>query len=98
MSEHIPDQPEPFELIASYYTDDPVIDKFTHVFSETNPYNHGYYTMLATDNTGWGFSNWTEGQYEEGGDNSHLGNEVCLLATSGLYHHVQARMHEGDEL
>lgn len=98
MTDHY-EQPEPFELIASYHTDEPVIDKWTHVFNERNPYN-GHWTMLATDNTGFGFSQFCEGMYDPDpdGDNSHLGNEVCLLVGSALHKHVLARMHEGDEL
>ena len=92
-----PEQSEPFALIASYHTDEPVIDKWTHVFNERNPSN-GYWTMLATDNTGFRFSQFCEGMYTPDGDNSHLGNEVCLLIGSALHKHVLARMHAGEEL
>jgi hypothetical protein len=88
--------PEPFELIDTFYTDESVIDKWTHVFNEVNPFN-GYYTMLATDNTGFGFSQWCEGQYTPDGVNSHLGNQVCLIG-GVLLRHVMARMAEGQEL
>lgn len=87
---------EPFELIGSFYTGEPVIDRWTHVFSEQNPLN-GYYTMLATSDTGFGFSQWVEGIYDPDGPNEHLGNEVCLLAGSALHKHVMARMREGEE-
>ena len=90
-------QTEPFEIIDAFYTDDSVIDRWTTVFNEVNPYN-GYHTMLATDDTGFGFSQWAEGTYSPDGSNEHLGNQVCLLAGSVLLRHVMQRMHEGDVL
>lgn len=84
--------PEPFRLIDTFYTDEPVIDKWTHVFNEVNLFN-GCHTMLATDNTGFGFSQWTEGSYTPDGDNSHLGYQVCLIG-GVLLNHVMQRMAE----
>lgn len=99
MTEHYDDQWQQAEaaqrrmetLIDVFCTDEPVIDKWTIVTNETNPYNHGYHTMLATDNTGWGFSQWTEGRYTPDGDNSHLGNQVCLIGGT-LLNHVLRRL------
>ena len=86
---------EPFKLIDAFYTAEPVIDQWTFVFNEVNPVN-GYHTMLATDYTGRGFSQWTEGAYNADGDNSHLGYQVCLIG-GVLLRHVMARMAEGQE-
>lgn len=85
-----------FKLIDSFYTDEPVIDRWTHVFSERN-LNNNYHTMLATDSTGWDFSQWCEGLYTSDGDNSHLGNQVCLIG-GVLLRHVMARMDEGGDV
>lgn len=90
------EQAEPFTIIDTFYTDEPVIDKWTIVFNERNPFN-GCNTMLATSNTGWGFSQWCEGLYTPDGDNSHLGNQVCLIG-GVLLNHVLQRMAEGQEL
>ena len=86
--------PEPFEIIDAFYADEPVIDRWTVVFNETNPFN-GCHTMLATDDTGRGFSQWCEGTYEPAGDNSHLGYQVCLIG-GVLLRHVMGRMAEGE--
>lgn len=83
-----------FRLIDAYHTDEPVIDKWTMVFNEVNPQT-GYYTMLATNDTGFGFSQWTEGAYDPDGPNEHLGHQVCLIGGT-LLRHVTERMHEGD--
>lgn len=84
-----------FRLIDVFRTDTPVIDKWTFVFNETNPYNHGYYTMLATSETGWGFSQWTEGDYDPGGDNAHLGYRPRRIGET-LVNYVLSRMTEGE--
>ena len=92
MSEQLP---EPFKILDAFYVDEPVIDRWTIVFNEVNPFN-GLYTMLATDDTGRGFSQWTEGRYTLEGNNSHLGYQVCLIG-GVLLRHVLARMAEGQE-
>lgn len=78
------------KLLEVFYTDEPVIDKWTFVFDETNPIN-GYFTMLATSETGRGFSQWTEGMYEPGGNNDHLGNRPDIIGP-WLVEHVIERM------
>ncbi len=81
---------EPFRLIDVFRTDDPVIDKWTFVLNEVNPLN-GYHTMIATSETGQGFSQFCEGQYDPDGDNSHLGERPRYLP-EGLMEHVLERM------
>lgn len=88
--------PNDLNIIDAFYTDEPVIDQWTIVFNERNSFN-GCHTILATDTTGFGFSQWCEGQYVPRGNNSHLGNQACLLASSALSRHVMARMHEGEQ-
>lgn len=82
---------EKITIIDVFYTDDPVIDKWTWVLNETNPYNHSYNAMIATDNTGRGFSQMCEGLYEPGGDNAHLGYRPRLVGES-LVNHVMGRL------
>jgi len=84
------DSPEPFRLIDVLKTDESVIDQWTFVFDEVNPYN-GYHTMLSTDNTGWGFSQFCEGMYDPDGDNSHLGERPRFIGET-LVNHVIARI------
>lgn len=88
---------EVVKIIDAFYLDEPVVDHWTIVTDEYNPCT-GYYSMLATDNTGWGFSQWTEGRYTPDGDNSHLGNQVCLIGGT-LLNHVLRRLEpmEGEE-
>ena len=80
-------------LIDAYYQPG-VIDCYTFVFDERNP-RTAYYTMLATDETGGMFSQWTEGVYDPDGANEHLGERVRLqqLGTV-LVEHVLGRMNE----
>ncbi len=64
------------ELLDCFYQRDlPVIDRYSFVFDERDP-RTGYYTMLATSETGGAFSQWTEGTYEPRGKNLHLGERV----------------------
>ena len=63
------------KLLEIFRTEEPVIDKLTFVFDEVDPLT-GCNTMLATSEDGHAFNQWTEGKYEEGGDNSHLGESV----------------------
>ena len=83
------------KLIDAYRTDDPVIDKWTFVTDEVNPWN-GYSTMIATDDTGRGFSQFCEGLYEYDGENKHLGYRPRLIGET-LVNHVLGRMTEGEE-
>ena len=80
------------KLLDVLRTNEPVIDRWTFVFDERNPHN-GCYPMLATDDDGGMFSQWTEGYYEPDGDNSHLGNQVWLIGGT-LLRHVMQRMAE----
>ncbi len=84
---------ESFKLIDVFKSDEPVIDQWTFVFDEVNPYN-GCYTMLSTDNTGWGFSQFCEGLYAPGSANAHLGERPRLISEY-LVNHVIERI--GDE-
>lgn len=77
-------------ILEVFKTDEPVIDQWTFVLDETNPLN-GCYTMIATDNSGFGFSQFCEGQYEPGGDNSHLGERPRYMP-EGLLNHVLERL------
>ena len=83
------------ELVDCFYQRDiPVIDRFTFVFDEHDP-RSGYYTMLATSETGATFSQWTEGAYEPGGKNLHLGERVDFQSLGKvLVEHVLGRMEE----
>jgi len=85
---------EPLEIIDTFYTDEPVIDRWTVVFNERNPLT-GYHTMLALDYDARMFSQFTEGQYTPDGDNSHLGNQVCLIGKK-LVEHVAGRLSDGE--
>ncbi len=80
-------------LIDSYYQPG-IIDCYTFVFDERKP-RTAYYTMLATDETGGRFSQWTEGMYDPDGANEHLGVRVLFqyLGTV-LIDHVLDRMNE----
>ncbi len=81
-----------FQLIDCFHSNEPVIDTWTFVFNEVNPLT-GYYTMLATDNTGWGFSQFSEGLYRPGGDNAHLGERPRYIGER-LVNHVLRRVGE----
>ena len=80
-------------LIDSYYQPG-VIDCYTFVFDERKP-RTAYYTMLATDETGGMFSQWTEGMYNPDGANEHLGMRVLFpYLGKVLVDHVLDRMNE----
>ena len=80
-------------LIDSYYQPG-VIDCYTFVFDERKP-RTAYYTMLATDETGGRFSQWTEGMYDPDGANEHLGVRVLFQHLGKvLVDHVLDRMKE----
>lgn len=79
------------KLIDCFYQEG-VIDCYTFVFDERSPLN-GYYTMLATSETGCAFSQWTEGLYAPDRDNSHLGERPRFIGEQ-LVHHVLARLEE----
>ena len=83
------------ELVDCFYQRDiPVIDCFTFVFDERDP-RTGYWTMLATSETGASFSQWTEGYYEPDGKNLHLGERVEFQSVGSiLVAHVLGRMEE----
>jgi len=81
-------------IIDVFYTDESVIDKWTFVLNEVNPFT-GYHTMIATDNSGFGFSQFCEGQYDPDGDNSHLGEQPRYIGER-LVNHVLARLTEGE--
>jgi hypothetical protein len=88
MSEQIPNQP--LRIIDVFVTDDPVIDKWTIVTNEKDPWT-GYNTMLGTDETGRDFSQWTSGFYELGELNPHLGVRPRLIGEQ-LVNHVIGRL------
>jgi hypothetical protein len=81
------------ELVDAFYQSG-VHDCYTFVFSEHDP-RTGFYTMLATSETGRSFSQWTEGMYDPAAENEHLG-ERRLFAEIGktLMDHVFGRMAE----
>jgi len=83
------------ELVDCFYQRDiPVIDRYSFVFDERDP-RSGFYTMLATSQTGGAFSQWTEGYYEPGGKNLHLGERVDFQSVGKvLVAHVLGRMEE----
>jgi hypothetical protein len=83
------------ELLDCFYQRDiPVIDRYSFVFDERDP-RTCYYTMLATSETGGDFSQWTEGYYEPGGKNLHLGERVDFQSLGkALVEHVLGRMEE----
>jgi hypothetical protein len=75
-------------------TDEPVIDNWTTVFDDVDPLT-GDYLMLATDHDGFMFSQWTDGQYEPDGDNSHLGYRPRLMSEA-LLDHILWRMRDDE--
>jgi len=83
------------KLVDCFYQRDiSVIDRFTFVFDEHDP-RTGYYTMLATSETGSAFSQWTSGSYEPNGKNLHLGERVEFQSLGKvLVEHVLGRMEE----
>lgn len=84
------------KLIDVYHTSEPVIDTWTFVVDEVDP-TTGYYDMLATSETGHVFSQWTSGEYDPDGENSHLGERPRVIGEL-LVNHVIARMsHEPHE-
>ena len=83
------------ELIDTFHSP-AFIDCYTFVFDEIDPLTH-LYTMLATSETGRNFSQWTEGHYIPGEDNSHLGERVRFADVGRpLVEHVLGRMQEGE--
>ncbi len=88
------EQSEPFTIIDVFRTDASVIDQWTFVFNAVNPWN-GHHTMLSTDNTGFGFSQFCEGLYTPGGDNAHLGERPRYIGER-LVNHVLGRLREGE--
>ncbi len=87
------ESPEPFRLIDAFRTDEPVIDTWTFVFDERDPWT-GYYTMLGTDDDGRMFSQFSSGFYEPGEANPHLGERPRLISER-LLNHILER--GGDE-
>jgi hypothetical protein len=83
------------ELLDCFYQRNlPVIDRFTFVYDEQDP-RTGYFTMLATSETGASFSQWTEGFYEPEGKHLHLGERVEFQrAGKLLVAHVLGRIAE----
>ncbi len=77
------------ELIDCFYQEG-VIDCYTFVFDECDRWTN-YYTMLATDHDGRMFSQVTEGFYEPGELNPHLGVRPQVIGEA-LIHHVIGRM------
>jgi hypothetical protein len=81
-------------LDCHYQREIPVTDRYTFVFDERDP-RTGFYTMLATSETGASFSQWTEGFYEPDGKNLHLGERVDFQSVGKvLVEHVLGRMEE----
>lgn len=79
------------KLIDCFYQDG-VIDCYTFVFDERDQWTN-YSIMLATDHDGRMFSQWTEGFYEPGEANPHLGQRPHLIGEA-LVNHVIARESE----
>jgi len=79
------------EVLATFYQLD-VIGCWTVVKDERDPQT-GYRTMLALVYDARMFSQFTEGYYEPGGGNSHLGAQVCLMGKH-LVEHVAGRLRE----
>ena len=79
------------DLPDAYYRPG-TIDCYTFVLSEQDP-RTGYYSMLATDDEGIMFSQWTEGMYDPNGRNEHLGQRVIFgYLGRRLVNHVLDRM------
>jgi hypothetical protein len=72
------------KLIDCFYQDG-VIDCYTFVFEERDRWTN-YHTMLATDHDGRMFSQWTEGYYDPGGPNAHLGQRPRIMSERLLNH------------
>lgn len=79
-------------IIDVFRTDEPVIDKWAFVLNEVNPYNN-YHTMIATSETGFGFSQFCEGFYEPGEANRHLGERPRIIGEA-LVNHVLGRLRQ----
>lgn len=57
--------------------------------------NEELWPMLGTDKTGAGFSQFCDGEYHPGGDNSHLGKQVEWdKVPEILRKHVERRVNE----
>lgn len=78
------------KLIDAFRTDEPVIDTWTFVFDERDPYTN-YYTMLGTDDDGRMFSQFTSGFYEPGEANTHLGERPRFIGET-LVNHIIGRL------
>ena len=83
---------ESLKLLDCFYQPG-TIDSWTFVTDERDNWT-GYSTMLATDETGSAFSQWTSGFYEPGELNPHLGYRPRFIGEI-LVHHLLARMAEG---
>ena len=78
-------------LIDCFYQNG-AIDCYTFVFDERDQWTN-YYTMLATDHDGRMFSQWTEGFYEVGEANPHLGERPRSIGET-LVNHVLGRLED----
>ncbi len=66
-----------------------VIDGWTFVFDKEPGECYAdecYYPMLATDDDGVMFSQWTEGYYDPEGTNTHLGERQRVISERLLNH------------
>ena len=77
-------------VIDVFRTNEPVIDNWTFVLADRDPWT-GYYSMLGTDDSGRGFSQFCSGFYEPGEANTHLGERPRYLP-EGLLNHVMMRL------
>lgn len=66
------------------------LDRYTFVLNERDGQ---YYQMLGTDERGTGFSQFSSGQFNYHGDNSHLGKPVKWAELDAkLQRHVEGRL------
>jgi hypothetical protein len=87
---------ERLEVIDAFYQPD-ALDCWTIVFNEQSPINPYYFTMLALSRYAQSFSQWTEGAYEPGAANEHLGQRVRFdELDASLQNHVREMMSDGE--
>lgn len=82
------------KFLAIFDNGGETLDRYTFVTDVKDP-RTGYYDMLATDSTGAGFSQWSDGQFNYHGDNKHLGKQIQWRdLPEELQNHVSRRMTE----
>lgn len=78
------------KILAIFDNGGATLDRYTFV---TNIRDGQYYQMLGTDRTGKDFSQWSNGEFNYHGDNSHLGKQIKWQdIPEQLKKHVERRL------